>query len=449
MQTRSATGLRRLYLDGGTFERLLSFENRRRIFPIHSMFRFTALVYQRGRANGARDLRFGLTLPDQARDSSADLHIPRTFLASVSPTLYAIPEIRTPEERSLLLKLHRAHPRLGEQADQWVVSFKRELDMTNHSDLFVDAGDAHAFEPSALVPLLEGRSVHQHDYAAKGYECGQGRRARWRPMPLGCKRIQPHFYVRQRDVQARDVGHDQVRAGFCDITGHANERTALSALIPANVVCGNKVPTCRFQPNDPRLNLLWVAVANSFVVDWVIRRLVSTTINFFHWEQVPFPRLSTDDPVAVQLVELAAQLADLDGSLDAWLTRVMSRPVKAARDPRVRAVLRARIDAHVASLYSVSLREMAAVLADFPLTDRGQPPLPGEGASTVTRDLVLLHCARELREDLGEIDVMQLPGYREIVGSRCSTPSLPERVAKAAEIGAVAYVPGEGALAGY
>ena len=61
----------------------------------------------------------------------------------------------------------------------------------------------------------------------------------------------------------------------------------LAALIPSHAVCGNKVPTCRFDPADHGLDLLWLAIANSFVVDWCVRRRVGTSLNFFVWEQIP------------------------------------------------------------------------------------------------------------------------------------------------------------------
>ena len=45
----------------------------------------------------------------------------------------------------------------------------------------------------------------------------------------------------------------------------------MSAVIPPNVVCGNKVPTMLF-PNDASGDLiyLWIGITNSFVFDWMI-----------------------------------------------------------------------------------------------------------------------------------------------------------------------------------
>ncbi|HEU0050265.1 MAG TPA: N-6 DNA methylase, partial [Nitrososphaera sp.] len=60
-RSEGAAGIRRLYWDKGRFETFLEFENRKNIFPIHGMFRFVLLTYQRGGRPGIKSARFGLT----------------------------------------------------------------------------------------------------------------------------------------------------------------------------------------------------------------------------------------------------------------------------------------------------------------------------------------------------------------------------------------------------
>ena len=144
--------------------------------------------------------------------------------------------------------------------------------------------------PACSLPVYEGRMVHQFDAAAKGHVEGHGRSARWELLSPGEKDIRPRFLLPVDEAERRAIKLAP-RASFCDVTGHANERTVLAAVVPALAVCGNKLPAYNFEGGDEDITYLWVAIADSFVVDWIARRRVSTTSNYFHWYELPFPRL--------------------------------------------------------------------------------------------------------------------------------------------------------------
>ncbi len=154
--------------------------------------------------------------------------------------------------------------------------------------------------------------INQFDSAAKGYRCGSGRQALWEPLDVERKNIEPQFLVRIQFAKNRRISLSP-RAAFCDVSGHANERTILASVIPAKAVCGNKVPVCMFEPEDDRLPLLWTAIANSFVIDWIIRRWVSTTINYFYWWNVPFPRVNPESPAGELLIRATRSTASPAG----------------------------------------------------------------------------------------------------------------------------------------
>lgn len=439
-RAEGAASLRQLFLGSGTFEQIIDFENRRRIFPIHTMFRFAVVVWQRGATDGIANAAFGLQTVEAAESvvrSRSPLSMPLSFLRSSGDRL-SVPEVRSVRDRNLFAKLHRAAPILGDKkSGPWSVSYVRELDMTNDSGLFIAARPAFQVAPDdqkkrQLLPLYEGRLVHQFDAAAKRYLGGDGRMARWEPLPFDQKAIQPHFFVGAGDPKVQARWPRRMRSGFCDVTGHANERTVLAALIPAGAICGNKVPTCRFEPEDPSLDLLWLALVNSFVVDWCMRRRIGTSLNFFLWSQMPIPRLDPSTPAAQELIALAEEL---------------SRPPWESGSPTIveRARLRASIDAAVVDLYGVDVEEYAWLLRDFPLLDRGQPSWhqsgPGRsGASSITRDTALLAFAQ--RQGMHDIDLRDV-GLSDAIGGPTSCF---ERVSLAQEAGAVAYIPSELAL---
>jgi hypothetical protein len=438
-RAEGAAPLRRLFLGSGTFEQILDFENRHRIFPIHGMFRFAVVVWQRGTQHGVENAAFGLASVADAEAvvrQGRPVAMPLRFLRSSGERL-SIPEVRSVRDRDLFSKLHQGAPLLGDrQAGPWSVSYVRELDMTNDSNLFLQAPlstsrkGTVSHEDRQLLPLYEGRLVHQFDAAAKRYLGGDGRMARWEALPFDEKVIQPHFFVDASDPKVQERWPRRARAGFCDVTGHANERTVLAALLPADAICGNKVPTCRFQPEAPSLDLLWLALVNSFVVDWCMRRRIGTSLNFFLWDQMPIPRLDPSSSAAEELIALSRDLSRLPWEPDF--------PTEA-----VRAHRRAAIDAAVADLYGLEVDEYAWLLRDFPLLDRGQPVWFSSGrgsrraGSTITRDTALLALAR--RRGLDDLDLRDLPYSK----AREEPTSCAERVSLAEAAGATAYVPSE------
>lgn len=429
-----AAPLRRLLLDDGTIELWLDFLNSRGIFAIHRMFRFALLIWRQGDPGGVARLRFGITTVQEAEAAvrQPPLALSSGYLAGVSRELRTIPDVRSTDDAQLYGRLHAAHPALGDEVPgAWHVRFRRELDMTNDAHLFVPTDQAlrEGARPTSdgtwshpglgvLLPVFEGRMVHQFDAAAKGHVEGHGRSARWELLGPGEKDIRPRFLLQASEAQRRAI-RLAPRASFCDVTGHANERTVLAAVVPAVAVCGNKVPTCDFEGGGDDIAYLWAAVANSFVVDWIARRRVSTTLNYFHWYELPFPRLDPQSDAGRRLVTAARVLSADPGR--PWTISFVDR-----------ARLRAEIDTQVLRLYGLDLRDAAIILSDFPLLDRGGPP----GHGGVTRDLVLHGLASAT--GAGDVRLSDMG-----LDAAAGPDSLADRVGWHEAAGATAYVPGE------
>ena len=129
-----------------------------------------------------------------------------------------------------------------------------------------------------------------------------------------------------------------------------------------------------FDGDEAQIHLLWLAIANSFVVDYLMRVRMSTTINSFHWHQIPFPRLPPTSPQAIELIEAATQLSmggpqprtfseDTSYRLD-----TMNLPVSPNDKDLERwkcQYIRAAIDARVADLYGLPTLEYAFILSTF------------------------------------------------------------------------------------
>ncbi len=354
-------------------------ENRARHFAIDTRFKFLAVVARVGTGPRAPVV---LRVADRNGDLPTDaVAIDRTALLAVRPDR-SLPEVRTDAEWQLFSRLTQDAVTVGDVTGPWRPDYRREIDMTLDARSFVRVARTDT------VPLLEGRHVTSFRSRAKSYVSGEGRAAIWRPEQL---RSAPGNAVTQWVVPRAALRADTAarversRVGFCDITGQTNERTMLAARIPAGVVCGNKVPTLVFPDGGADREDLFLALANSFVVDWMLRRVVTTTVNLFLLETLPLPRVDEASPVGRELIDLTRTITAAESDAAADVARI--------------GLQRARVDALVASAWGLSVTDMELVMRDFPLLDRGQPALAGERASTVTRDSVLATLAIELGTD--------------------------------------------------
>ena len=342
-------------------------DNRERYFAIDSRFKFVELLGRR-RSSGESTIRFG-TADAEGYGNPLRVKTSLPELRRIQRDL-TLPEVKSVDDWELFTRIAHSHPRFGDLEAGWHPRFHREVDMTN---------DRSNFEQEPLsrdaLPLIEGRMVHHHRVAAKRYVAGRGRQAEWSAQPPFQALLRPQWFIQRSALRPRvreRVG--QTRAGFCDITGQTNERTVLAALIPAGVVCGNKVPTLDLASYLHAQ--AWVGIANSFIFDWLARRLATTTLNFFIVRDLPIPRWDDSAGGFVAVAESTEALSNLecvDGSGGLWDV----------------ARLRARIEALSASLYGVTVADLDHMLGDFPQVDGAQPPIPGEAMSTVTRDFIV------------------------------------------------------------
>jgi len=352
------------------------FENRARFFEIDSRFKFlTVHASKRDKEGASRavELRHSRGKNGAISRGPAVL-MSRSTLARIRPDL-SIPEVRTEAEWNLFVRMIEKGHDWSQPDSPWFPRFVREVDMTRDRKLFLTK------RLGRTVPLIEGRMVHQHRLGAKSHIWGTGRSAAWRLNRPGESELRPQFWIAPAELPAATQERlGRTRAGFCDITGQTNERSMLAAMIPAGMVCGNKVPTILFpnEPSDERL-WLWIAIANSIPFDWLIRRIITTTVNYFHLLSLPLPAIEPDTLPGRQLIEGARALDSMDrGGAGPEVWRRVSE-------------LRARADRLVLTAYGLDDADLDHMLSDFPLIDRLQPPLKGETRSTVTRDLLLSH----------------------------------------------------------
>ena len=341
-------------------------DNKANYFEIDTRFKFVIVSQcKTGEGNAACDhFNFEICKGDDTQITGTnEIDFSVKELKQIRPDL-TIPECRNEAEKELFMKIcSNGHS----WKDKWSIDISREVDMTN------DRSSFHKKTNDNDIPVIEGRMVQQFRFGAKAYVSGSGRSAKWIP---NVGSVNPQFYIDKEALgkQLLDRVY-KTRAGYCDIAGQTNERAMMTAVIPAGVVCGNKVPTIVFPGKEGLQHLyFFVGVTNSFVFDWILRRVLSTTVNYFLLYSLPMPKIDNKNKLAKQIISLSKMLSDM--GIEYYTDEKTGR-------------IRAELDVAVAQAYGLDFSDLVLLMEDFPLLDRNQPSIENELRSTYTRDLFL------------------------------------------------------------
>lgn len=376
---------------------VFGFENRGGIWfsGIHRSAKFT--LYAASHGGETVNVRAGfridsLTALTNVMNGTNSLLIPVAVIREFSPDALAIMEFDSQAEIDICTKLYKSWPTLGQAVDG-APSFTRlrELDMTNDSNLFRESPPG--------MPVYEGRMVSQYDHRAKGYRSGRGRSAVWDELPFdGSKAIEPQWHVADGAIPDRLENRAMsYRVGFCDVASPTNERSLVAAMLPRNVIAGNKVPTVTGSPHNLKACTLWLAAANSFTLDFIVRKKVSLQLSFTILDSLPFPRPPLTDPslgfIAPRVLRLTCTGPEMNGYWNAmanaggWVEAIApDAPPPGATDDTERRTLMAELDAFVARVfYGLTWVELEHILSTFPIVEKRDRALFGDYR---TRELI-------------------------------------------------------------
>ncbi|MCA9249523.1 MAG: N-6 DNA methylase [Phycisphaerales bacterium] len=339
-------------------------------FDIHAETRFALYSAMKGGGTQEIPAAFALTSPTELANALRELTvIPVDVVKKQSPDALAIPESRSGFDLRLSVKMYGAGPAFGDP-DHAVPyrHFQREIDMGTDRDLFSDCG----------LPLFEGRMVSHFDYRAKAYKSGRGRSAIWDTLEFGNhdKAIMPQWHVAENDIP-RKLGDRtrHYRVVWCDVATPTAPRSLVAALVPPGVICGDTTPTLKFPRNDEWAYMPWLAIANSFCMDYLVRKKITLHIKYTHLDSLPFPVLSSEDRITRVLGQLALKLSctgiemvDYWNRLAemGWCGDVVGQDIPGLIDESDRQRARDSIDTLVASeIFDLTCEEFEFVLSSF------------------------------------------------------------------------------------
>lgn len=379
-----AKGLRDLLFSETQIEGLFCFENRKTIFEgVDSRFKFVVLTFEKvgaprlqvvGERNASAppdDLLATQALEAQGC-ATGTIRFPAAFMRHdveeltrfpeegalwlevelikrLSPDSHSVMEFKSAVDLAIANKLLK-FPLLGETvANAWNLTLHRELHMTD------DAPHFRTHPEDKALPLVEGKMIHQFEFARQDYKF-------WVPEAAGRQSL-----IGRGEDKGQLLSYQRYRLAHRSIASSTNERTLIASILPPNVFSGNSLNVA-FVPEDAVEQLALMALMNSFVLDYHLRQQVSANLNMFYIYQCPVPRLGKNDVAFAPITRRAALLMCATPEFDGLAKAVGFKGYQdSTTDPAERAKLRAELDGLIAHLYGLSEEEFVHILSAFPL----------------------------------------------------------------------------------
>jgi hypothetical protein len=401
----NAAAIRRYLFDECRLDRLVAFENTRKVwFDIHTLAKFCLYVAAPGGKTATFRAVFGVNSTEKLAALSAGLPIemPVSLVEEFSPEAFAIAEVAHPSDIVISRKLYARLPKFGADLQGSATrEYMREIDMGNDREDFDNDSDG--------VPLYEGRMVEAFDHRTKAYVSGRGRSAVWRELEFGfpTKAIVPQWHLSLDRIPAKaEARWQSYRPAFCDVGGVTNARFLMAALIPPNVICGHSVPTILFHPQDDCLSMLWLGVTNSFCIDFLARKKAALHMTYTVLDSLPLPRSYSATPLEAAIARRALILTATGTEMSEFWSRtapqvgLSPKDERPCEDPVQRRVLRAELDVLVGrDFFGLSRDEMRYLLepADILGSDCGfetfgalkRAEARASGGRFTSRDIIL------------------------------------------------------------
>ena len=353
LSNSGSAGMREKIMDTD-IRQMYVFENRRKIFPIDSRYRFILLTLRD--AEGPDSFRAGFYLHDLKSLETEEAEgqkfhtLSKEIIRSVSPDTLQIPEVGG-RYLKVLAKMSNDITFGIESEDGWSVAFSSGFHKTNDSDLFREGGKGW--------PVLEGKSIHQfnHRFARPEFVAGSS---------AGLKREKKKRVYAGR---CRDFYHS-FRLAFRDVSGPTNMRAVIATIMPPQRFHTNSLfsivltRTGMFESgNDYHRRIAYLCgILNSMPFDFAARCKMQMHIAAVI-RTLPIPR----DLYYNEIARLAARLSIGSDEFEGFAESLRIENITLA--PQERIQITARLDALVAHAYGLASDEYETVLDSFKFTE--------------------------------------------------------------------------------
>ena len=396
-------------IDENRLVSLYDFENREKLFDIHSRFKFCLLVASKPQ-DKPRIVKGGFYLNrlDHLLDPRRIYSLQTSDFARLNPNTKTCPVFRTSRDAKLTAKIYRNSTILYNEVtgdNPWNVKFGSMIHMSNDSHLFqtyaqlIELGatlNGTTFtttDGTTYVPLYEGKMIwhYNHHYGSWPTE---GERPNSINMPSldelsnPNSHIMPWYWVPLSTVKDRLVKYDKDGNvvwewkhkwlfAFRDIARGVDMRTFIIAPIPDAKGVGNTA-TLLYVERGCMPGASLYGMMSSLIFDYCSRQKIGGTHASINYVK-QFPVLTPEQiPSAMQwqIVKRVAELCYFNHDMDGWASELWDEmneeqrselPQLGAQQPWIynperRAILQAELDAIFAHLYGLNTEELRYIL---------------------------------------------------------------------------------------
>jgi len=324
-------GLRRFLLHEAAVERFYGFENRRKIFPIHSSYKFVSLVFRKG-ASGADGFQAAFMRHDldeleataRHREPGRENILPgpapwmatmrRDEIERLSPETSAFLEYRGPRDQDIVRRMHEGRATLGDAgAGSWearLVSWRAHEVIYNASedkDLWTDPRSNRPHSPEHVLGRVPADLA---DTLESMRECGfwpvfEGKHIE--QFVVGIKPIRWWLSVEQAERKYRRPPRSEPTLVFRETASNTNERTCIAAVLPPRSAASHKLTGMIVDDVTPDAAAV---VLNSVAFDYGLRmRTAGTNVSFTYIQPMPVPRPAVSNSLPAISTRLAWESA--------------------------------------------------------------------------------------------------------------------------------------------
>ena len=277
----------------------------------------------------------------------------------------AFPLIPSAEAGRVYSKM-KAHPRFNSDKHPWSAKpIQGDMNATTDRGLMESERDGH----SQIWPVYGGVSFNL-------WQPDTGVYYAWIKPNI----VRNHLF-QKRKTQARNkasvfYGQDsswidnpstlpieKPRIAFRNTTRSTDSRTVITALVPPFVGIANHAPYLFTNEDVPTESFL-LGIMSSIPFDWVARRIVEISLNFFILNSFPIPLPPPSSPHKAELQTLAARLAAVDGRYADWAKQA-GVTVGSVKSEAEKQDIIHRIDALSAHLYGLDEADLQTIFETF------------------------------------------------------------------------------------
>lgn len=359
-------GIRRHLLAEATIERFYGFENRKKIFPIHSSYKFVNIVVRKTSGDGsftAAFMRHDVAELESNEAKPWQVRIRREDIEHVSPETLAFLEFRGARDQEIVRKMAGGRPTLGGNGTgSWGT---RLMSWRAHETIFNTTEDKDLFSNPANGRLHSPRDVLGREPPDFGETLERMRERGFWPVfegkqidqfVVGIKAVRWWLSLEQAEKKYSKPPRAEKTLVFRETARNTDERTCIAAELPAQATGAHTLTGAVFERIAPGVA---AAVLNSFCFDYALRmRTTGMHVSFTYILPMPVPSANA----VAHLPQIATRAA--------WQAGIQNLADDRASWQPLWAVNRA-----VAEAYGLDADDFAHILASFPGFARKRAPL--------------------------------------------------------------------------